>query len=242
MLLTIAARLGPSLCLATVVMMLPAAVFAQPSTPAAGLERPTARAVYVTEPPRIDGVLDEPMWSAIEPVSAFTKGQPDEGAEPSERTEVRIAFNDRFLYFGITFHDSEPCAIRRTILQREGRFDQDDRFVLGLDTYFDHRNAYIFDMNPFGAQGDALVTDEGQPDWNWEGVYWTEARVTEAGWIAEVAIPFTTLPGRRRVRHGRRVLSPDSAETRRGHVAGHRVEVPPADLPGLAVRASDRIP
>lgn len=149
--------------------------------------------MYVAEPPRIDGVLDEPMWSAIEPVSAFKQRQPNEGAEPSERTEVRIAFNDRFLFFGITFFDSEPQKIRRTILQREGRFDQDDRFVLGLDTYFDHKNAYIFDMNPFGAQGDALVTDEGQPDWNWEGVYRTEARVADAGWVAEVAIPFTTL-------------------------------------------------
>lgn len=89
-------------CLAVVGVMLPATVFAQGSTRAAGDERATAHAVYVTEPPRIDGALDEPMWRAIEPVSAFTQRQQNEGAEPSERTEVRIAFNDRFLFFGIT--------------------------------------------------------------------------------------------------------------------------------------------
>src|SRR2546425_2715670 len=100
-------------CLAVAGGMLPATVFAQPPTPAAGAERATAHAVYVTESPRIDGVLDEPMWSAIEPVSAFTQRQPNEGAEPSERTKVRIAFNDRFLFFGITFQPDRSLRLLR---------------------------------------------------------------------------------------------------------------------------------
>jgi hypothetical protein len=167
-------------------------VFAQPA-PARGQDGLVAHATFIRERPRIDGVLDEAFWRTIEPVSAFKQRLPAEGAEPTERTDVRIAFDDQSLYFGVTMFDSEPDKIVRAIMQREGRFDQDDRFILGLDTYFDHRNAYIFDCNPLGAQGDAMITDEGAPDWNWEAVYRTEARVTDLGWVVEIAVPFTTI-------------------------------------------------
>lgn len=157
--------------------------------------RPSIRAVRVAAPPRIDGTLDEPFWAGIEPVTAFRQREPVDGAEPTEATELRIAYDDRALYFGLLMRDSDPSAIRRSILQREGRIDKDDRVILALDTYGDGRNAYIFELNSFGTQGDALITDETMTldDWNWEGVYESEARITSEGWVLEVAIPFTTI-------------------------------------------------
>ncbi len=152
-----------------------------------------ATAVPIDQAPAIDGVLDEPFWQRIAPITDFKQREPNEGAAPSERTEVRIAYDDDSIYFAFTMFDSEPDRIRRTILQREGRIDQDDRVIIGLDTYFDRLNAYIFELNAFGTQGDALVTDEGPVNWNWEGVYRSEGRVTDFGWVLEVAIPFTTL-------------------------------------------------
>jgi hypothetical protein len=154
-----------------------------------------ATAVRVASAPDIDGVLDEPFWAGIEPISAFRQREPVDGAEPTERTEVRIAYDARTLYFGLVLHDSDPSAIRRSILQREGRIDKDDRVIIALDTYADGRNAYIFELNSFGTQGDALISDEDMTldDWNWEGVYESEARVTDDGWVLEVAIPFTTI-------------------------------------------------
>ncbi len=152
-----------------------------------------ATAIPIREAPTIDGILNEPFWDGITPITDFKQREPREGAEPSERTEVRIAYDDDFIYFGLKMFDSEPDRIRRTILQREGRIDQDDRVIIGLDTYFDRRNAYIFELNPFGTQGDALVTDESQVNWNWEGFYSSEGRITDFGWVLEVAIPFTTL-------------------------------------------------
>ncbi len=155
----------------------------------------TIRAVRTDRPPTIDAVLDEPFWQRIEPVTDFRQRVPVDGAPASERTELRVAFDDNNLYFAIVLHDSDPGGIRRSILHREGRIDQDDNIRIGLDTYNDKRNAYIFEINPFGTQGDALITDESMTlsDWNWEGVYESEGRVTEDGWVVEAAIPFTTI-------------------------------------------------
>lgn len=155
----------------------------------------TARATRIDAPPIIDGVLDEAFWATIDPVDGFRQRTPVDGAEASERTEVRIAYDENALYFAMEMHDREPGAIRRSILQREGRIDKDDRVIIALDTYHDRRNAYIFELNPFGTQGDALISDESMTldDWNWEGVYQSEGRITEDGWVLEVAIPFTTI-------------------------------------------------
>ena len=154
-----------------------------------------AHAVRVTEPPRIDGILDDPLWAGIEPITDFRQREPMDGAPATERTEVRIAYDSENLYFGFVLHDSEPALIRRSILHREGRIDQDDHVWIVLDSYYDRRNAYIFELNSLGTQGDALFTDESLTldDWNWEGVYRSEARVTDEGWTLEVAIPFTTI-------------------------------------------------
>jgi hypothetical protein len=155
----------------------------------------TAVAQRVAQPPVIDGILDESLWAGIEPITEFRQRDPVDGGIPTERTEVRIAYDSDHLYFGVVLHDSDPAAIRRSILHREGRIDQDDHIWIVLDTYHDRRNAYIFELNPFGTQGDALFTDESLvlDDWNWEGVYESEARITDEGWTLEVAIPFTTI-------------------------------------------------
>ena len=155
----------------------------------------TVRAVRTDRPPTIDAVLDEPFWQRIEPITDFRQRVPVDGAPASERTELRVAFDDNNLYFAIILHDSNPEGIRRSILHREGRIDQDDNIRIGLDTYNDKRNAYIFEINPLGTQGDALITDESMTlsDWNWEGVYVSEGRVTDEGWVVEAAVPFTTI-------------------------------------------------
>jgi hypothetical protein len=152
-----------------------------------------ARATRIHEAPVIDGVLDEAMWAEIEPITDFVQRDPVDGGVPSERTEVRIAYDEDYLYFGLIMYDSEPEGIRAHVLQRGGMIGLDDHIVIGLDTFKDRRNGYIFEMNSFGTQDDALFTDEQIQDWNWEGVYHSEARITEYGWTLEVAIPFTTI-------------------------------------------------
>ena len=156
---------------------------------------PRATAVRIAEPPRIDGVLDEAFWSGIPPITDFRQRDPVDGAPASERTELRIAYDRESLYLGFIFFDSEPERIRRNILHRGGRISHDDRVVVALDTFHDRRNAYIFEVGSLGTQDDALISDESmtREDWNWDGVFTTETRLTEDGWVLEMAIPFTTI-------------------------------------------------
>jgi hypothetical protein len=143
--------------------------------------------------PVIDGVLDEAFWADIDPITGFLQREPVDGAPATERTEVRIAYTPRALYFGMTMYDRSPGQILGNILQRGGWIDKDDNIRIAIDTYLDRRNAYMFEIGALGAQDDALITDESVEDWNWDGIYTTEARITDDGWVLEVEIPFTTI-------------------------------------------------
>ena len=178
--------IAPALCLIGLLSASSAAAAQSPS-------EFVAVATRITEPPEIDGVLDEAFWRTITPITDFKQREPREGAEPSERTEARIAYDEAFLYLGLTMLDSEPHRIRRSILQREGRNDQDDHVRIGLDTYHDGRNSYIFEFNSYGTQDEAIVTDEGPPNWAFQSVFWSKGRLTDVGWTLEVAIPFSSL-------------------------------------------------
>ena len=171
---------------------------AQPRDPSGEIPGPgsTILAVRVSEPINIDGILDEAVWRDTPATTGFRQRWPVDGAAASERTEVRVAFDNRAIYFGLIMYDSEPDRIMRSILHREGRIDKDDRVIIALDTYFDRRSAYIFELNSFGTQGDAHFTNERlafPDDWMWEGVYESAARITDRGWELEVAIPLTTI-------------------------------------------------
>ncbi len=159
-------------------------------------DRPEVVATRTELTIKVDGLLDEPVWATIKPITEFVQRLPLDGGEPTEKSEMRVAFNNNFIYFGFTFFDSEPEKVRATILNRGGWIHRDDKLEIALDTYHDRRNAYLFEMNPLGTQDDALITDENRPgldEWAWDGVYISEGKVTDFGWVLEVAIPWTTL-------------------------------------------------
>jgi hypothetical protein len=153
-------------------------------------------AVRTSIPIRVDGILDEAIWNQAQPATGFRQRWPADGEPASERTEVRVAYDDHAIYFGMVMFDSEPDRIVRSTLQREGTLEEDDVILIALDTYHDRRSAYLFEVNAFGTQEDAHFTNErlaSPDDWMWEGVYDSEARITERGWELEVAIPLTTI-------------------------------------------------
>ena len=200
---------GGRVSLRALLLLLLLASTPAPSSAQASPERPEARpapdlagpgseirAVRVTDEIEIDGILDEDDWQDAPVVSGFRQRWPADGSPATERTEVRVLYDNRAIYLGLVMHDSEPERIMRSILHREGRIDKDDRIIIALDTYLDRRSAYIFELNPFGTQGDAHFTNERlsfPDDWMWEGVYESDARITDRGWELEVAIPLTTI-------------------------------------------------
>ncbi|MEO0558556.1 MAG: DUF5916 domain-containing protein [Bacteroidota bacterium] len=152
-------------------------------------------AVFTGEAPRIDGHIDEALWAQIDPVETFIQVWPETGSEATERTEVRIAYDRDNLYFAFQNFDQNPELIRAKNLERGGRNDRDDHVYIGLDTYMDGRNAYLFEMNALGTQDDATITDEGLTldSFSWDAVFWSETVIDESGWSMEVSIPFRQL-------------------------------------------------
>ncbi|MCH8121882.1 MAG: carbohydrate binding family 9 domain-containing protein [Bacteroidetes bacterium] len=152
-------------------------------------------AVFADEAPKLDGILDDPIWQQIDPIVDWVQRVPNEGASPTERSEMRIAYDENNLYFAFHFFDSEPEKIRANYLNRGGRLHRDDHIWLMLDTYHDKRNAYLFEITAAGTQDDAIINDESLSidDFKWDGIFTTETNIDEYGWTLEVGIPFRTL-------------------------------------------------
>ena len=145
-------------------------------------------------PVTVDGNLDEPAWQGAEVTLGFIQRDPNEGEPSTKRTEFRILYTPETLYIGVICYDSDAEGIRATERRRDNTLENDDTIALVLDTFHDHRNAFLFRTNPLGTQYDALITDEGRtinPEWDeqWNVV----SQITSVGWIAEFAIPFKIL-------------------------------------------------
>lgn len=161
------------------------------------------QAARVERPPRLDGTLDDPLWQRAEPITDFKQREPYEGAEPTEKTEVRILYDARHVYIGILCYDSNPRGIVATQLRRDLEMNLDDNFQVLIDPSLSRRNGYVFEVNPMGTQRDGLVIEERRPegagteakdfDPSWDGVWISAARVHDRGWSATLEIPFSTL-------------------------------------------------
>src|SRR5438477_2616506 len=152
------------------------------------------QAVRVADTIKIDGLLDEPAWSLAQPATDFRQQRPDESAPATERTEVRVLFDDKNIYFGIRAFDSEATHINARDLVRDSNFPNDDKIEILIDTYHDRRNAFRFAVNPLGTQQDALITDEGRDvNVSWDGSWVSAGRIGDKGVTVAIGIALTTL-------------------------------------------------
>ena len=143
--------------------------------------------------PKIDAVLDEPEWKAAKPLTDFIQFLPNEGSEPTEKTEIRILYDDEALYFGCMMYDSEPAKIVARLARRDDEVESDYINLL-IDSYHDLQTDFEFRINASGVKVDVLRYDDGkQTDYSWDPVWTVATRITENGWIAEVKIPFKVL-------------------------------------------------
>ncbi len=151
-------------------------------------------AVPIKEEVVIDGRLDDAVWQTAAFQGDFKQREPDEGEPASERTEVAVLYDKKYLYFGIKCFDKEPDKIIAREMRRDAIVDDDDYFEMILDTYHDKRSGYYFITNAYGSKREAVLANEGR-DYNpaWDGVWKCKARVTEEGWFLEIAIPWKTL-------------------------------------------------
>ena len=155
-------------------------------------------AVKTETSPRIDGSLDDPCWREAQPTSNFILREPEEGIPAPAQTVVRVLYDEENLYIGLEMLDDRPGNIEARLVPRDGNFHPHDYVGIVLDTYHDHQSAYAFWINPYGIQADFTTQNDGANGWwgineAWDGVWTSEARITDRGWTAEIAIPFKTL-------------------------------------------------
>ena len=157
-------------------------------------EPKTVTARWTEHPIVVDGHLDEADWALAEPASDFVQSEPDEGASPSERTEVRVLFDDNNLYFGIYCYDSQPDEVIINELKRDFNSYDSDALGIAIDTFHNHSSSVNFFTNPGGAKRDTEALSDGRyANLHWDGIWHTASQIQEDGWTAEMVVPFKTL-------------------------------------------------
>ncbi len=154
-------------------------------------EQKVVRAIRTNNSIAIDGVLDEDVWKQ-KGWSDFVMSDPTDGAQPTEKTEVWVAYDDTNLYVAARLHDSNPELITSRLGRRDD-FVESDWFIFSVDPYYDRRTGYQFAVNPAGSIVDwTLYNDEWNDD-TWDGVWGSKALIDEHGWAVEIRIPYNQL-------------------------------------------------
>jgi hypothetical protein len=165
------------------------------------------KAVRVPQGPKIDGSLSDPAWQSAAPYAGFRQVEPEANAEPTERTELRVIYDESNLYIGVLCFDREPRRIAANSMAHDsaggseggmygyhhgGQTSSDDLIRVLIDPFQDKRTAYIFYVNPLGARSEGLAYG-GDPSLNWDGIWEAKSRILDGGWSAELRIPFKTI-------------------------------------------------
>lgn len=159
----------------------------------AAQQRPEFSVRRTTTPPIIDGVLDDEIWQVeAMPFTEWVSYNPFRGGKTDLRTDVRIAYDDRNVYFAFHSFDPEPDRIRTTISRRDSAFS-DDWVALSLDSAGTGQTAYHLFVNPSGVQMDALNTsasgEQFEADLLWDSV----GKITSDGYIVEIRLPLQSI-------------------------------------------------
>ncbi|MCJ7587276.1 MAG: carbohydrate binding family 9 domain-containing protein, partial [Candidatus Aminicenantes bacterium] len=146
--------------------------------------------------PKIDGVLDNPIWEkeALK-IEDFVQLTPKENGPPTEKTVAYVGYDEKNLYLAFRCFDSDPAKVRCSITSRDNIID-DDWILLMLDTFNEKRRAFGFFLNPAGIQIDAMRTEEGGSDnfdLSWDTVFDSAGTIDKDGWTAEIAVPFKSI-------------------------------------------------
>ena len=145
----------------------------------------------VTRPPKLSDFLSGEPREAELKVTDFRQMDPGDGDPVSRPTTAFLSYDDEKLYVAFIAED-DPKLIRARVAKRK-QILSDDRVTINIDTFHDHRHAYWFDVNPYAIQLDGITTDGYGDDFSWEGLWYTEAKITKTGYVVLITIPFRTL-------------------------------------------------
>jgi hypothetical protein len=152
----------------------------------------TAVAQRASTAPTIDGKDDDAVWRLAQVIGAFRQFRPVENADPTVRTEAKVAYDEHNFYAFIRAFDPHPDSIQKLLARRDVRVCC-DQIKIVIDSYHDRRSGFEFAVNPGGVKRDYAVYDDGNEDEAWDGVWEVGTQVDSQGWTAEFRIPLSQL-------------------------------------------------
>ncbi len=156
---------------------------------------------------KVDGVLDEPVWSRAARLTDFSQFSPSDGRPAEDSTEILVWYSPTAIHFAVRAQ-APAGSVRAHLTDRDQGIQSDDYIEIHLGTFNDRRQAFVFEVNPLGVQADGTLSEgstrrtayEGnerggrdQPDLSPDFVFQSKGRLTEAGYEVEVRIPFSSL-------------------------------------------------
>lgn len=161
-------------------------------------------AVRISEPLRIDGMLDETVWQNAPAATDFIQNEPYNGKPAGQKSEVRFLYDDDALYVGAILYDSAPDSIFMELSKRDAGEVNADHFAVNINPYNDGLNSFSFMVSASGVQTDIKYSpsniQSGREAWhprgmdkNWDAVWHSKVRITDTGWVVEMKIPYSAI-------------------------------------------------
>jgi hypothetical protein len=156
-------------------------------------EKKSFQIIRTEDAPKIDGILDEPIWAIAAEAADFTQFRPDMGVKDTEanKTVVKMTYDDQALYVAAYLYD-DPSLIARQLSSRDN-FGQSDFFGFVINPNNDAQNDSEFFVFASGTQADAIANPSIGEDFGWNAVWSSAVQITNDGWIVEIKIPYRCL-------------------------------------------------
>jgi len=152
----------------------------------------TGFAIRTRIAPFVDGKADDAVWRDAPAMTQFRQFDPGEDQPTAFRTEVRAAYDERFLYVIVRAFDPHPDSIRSLLSRRDVKTASDQIKII-IDAYHDRRTGVELAINPAGVKRDFTIYSDNVEDPTWDGVWDAAARIDSVGWVAEFRVPFSQL-------------------------------------------------
>ncbi|MCY7410870.1 MAG: carbohydrate binding family 9 domain-containing protein, partial [Chitinophagales bacterium] len=159
----------------------------------ANAQKPILPATRITIAPKIDGKLDDAAWKDLPVVNTPITYSPEYGKPASQKTEVRLGYDDVAIYVGVYMYDSLPRQIKKQLGSRDDVGALADVFTIGLGPYNDGLNGYRLSVSAAGVQSDEKGSPSNQHDASWDAVWQSAVSINNDGWVCEMKIPYSAI-------------------------------------------------
>ena len=142
----------------------------------------------------IDGILDDEAWKNTDVAKDFWLKFPTDTAHANNQTEVRLTYDDNFLYVSaICFKANDGKSATVESMKRDYSISLNESFQIVIEAFNDLTNGFIFGVNAAGAQLEGLISEGQVQNLNWDNKWTSQTKYLADRWIVEMAIPFKTL-------------------------------------------------